>query len=108
MRDHPLNQRLGEFAHVRFHGTKLPEIVHLLWSLAVLKVAPKIVLNCRLAGASPFSHTSYLFRNFDITLVISIAARAASVPRLISSSRQRARAWLSLSKLRTTLMTGIA
>src|SRR5207249_7480470 len=45
-------------------------------------------------------------RNFEITFAISTAARGASVPRLISSSRQRARAWFSSSKLRTALITG--
>src|SRR5436309_14695182 len=107
MGDHSLDQRLGEFTHVLFYRTELPKIVDSFWSFAMLKVAPEIILNGRLAGASPFSNRTYLFRSFDITLAMSTAARAASVPRLISSSRQRARAWDSLSKLRTTLMTGM-
>src|SRR5690242_3398916 len=106
MRDHSFDQRFGEFAHVRFDRAKFPEFIDPFRSFAMLKVAPEIILNRGLAGPSPFSHTTYLLRSFDMTLVISTAARAASVPRLISSSRQRARAWLSLSKLRTTLMTG--
>src|SRR4029077_16317693 len=48
-----------------------------------------------------------LLRTSDKTFAISTAARAASVPRLILFSRQRARAWLSLSKLSTALITGI-
>src|SRR4030095_255970 len=47
-----------------------------------------------------------LLRTSDKTFAISTAARAASVPRLILFSRQRARAWFSLSKLSTALITG--
>ena len=43
-----------------------------------------------------------------MTLAISTAARAASVPRLIFDPRQRSRACSSVSKLRTALITGNA
>src|SRR5215831_592120 len=107
MLDHSFDQRLGEFAHIRFDRTKFPEVVDALGRFAMLKVAPKMILNGRFAGASPFSHTFYLLRNFDMTLQMSMAARAASVPRLIWFSKHRARACSSASKLRTTLITGI-
>ena len=49
----------------------------------MLKIAPEVILDGRFARASPFTHITYLLRNFEITFAISTAARAASVPRLI-------------------------
>ena len=56
----------------------------LLGRATAMQIAPEMKLNRRLPGDAPFSHTS-LFRAqiSDMTLAISIAARAASVPRLI-------------------------
>src|SRR6266480_2746821 len=92
VRNHSFDQRLGKFAHVRFHRTKIPKIVDPFGSFAVLEIAPEVILDGRFARASPFAHINYLLRNFAITFEISTAARAASVPRLISLSRQRSRA----------------
>src|SRR5438270_7564478 len=103
---HAFDERLSKFADARSGRTKFPEIFDLLRRFAVLKIAPKMILNGCFARAPSLPHKIYLLRNFDMTLLISTAARAASVPRLISFSRQRSRACDSLSKLRTTLMTG--
>ena len=66
---------------------------------AVLHVAPEMILQRCLARLSPPAHCYGRVRRSDITLAISIAARAASVPRLIFSSRQRSRASSSLAKV---------
>src|SRR5207247_10556684 len=108
VRNHPFDDRLGKFTHVRFNRTKFPKVVHVLGSFAVLEIAPEVILDGRFARSSPCAHIAYLLRNFAITFEISTAARAASVPRLISFSRHRSRAWVSSSTLRTTLMIGTA
>src|SRR5450755_2759524 len=107
MRDHSFDDRLRELAHVRFHRTKIPEIIDVFRRLTVLEIAPEMILHCGLACFAPFAH-DYLARKSAITFVISRAARAASVPRLILSSRQRSRASPSLLRLSTTLITGTA
>src|ERR1700692_2193857 len=106
MRDHSFDQRLGEFAHARLGRAKFPEILHSLGCLAVLEVAPEMILDARLPRDSTFPHKIYFPRSSDMTPAISTAARAASVPRLILSSRQRSRACSSLSRQSTVLMTG--
>ena len=55
--NHSFDERLGEFAHVRFNRTKFPKIVYVFRSFAVLEIAPEVILNGRFARASPFAHT---------------------------------------------------
>ena len=93
-------------AHARLGRAKFPEILHSLRCLAVLEVAPEMILDGRLPRDSTFPHTIYFPRSPDMTLAISTADHAAWVPRLILSSRQRSRAWVSLSRQSTVLMTG--
>ena len=57
VRNHSFDERLGEFAHVRFNRTKFPKIVYVFRSFAVLEIAPEVILNGRFARASPFAHT---------------------------------------------------
>ena len=106
MRDHSFDERLGKFAHARLGRAKFPEILHSFRCLAVLEVAPEMILDGCLPRDPTFPHTIYFPRSSDMTLAISTAARAASVPRLILSCRQRSRAWSSLSRQSTVLMTG--
>src|SRR5437588_48052 len=72
-------------------GDSFPRGASQIFSDAI-ENAPEVILDGRFARASPFTHITYLFRNFEITFEISTAARAASVPRFISFSRQRSRA----------------
>ena len=104
--DHSFDKGLSEFADAGRSRTKLPEIIDSLGRLAALKIAPEMILNGRFTRSTPFPHKLYLSRNFDKTLAISTAARAASVPRLILFSRHRSWACDSLSRLRTALTTG--
>src|SRR6266550_813218 len=60
VRNHSFDQRLGKFPHVRFHRTKFPKVVHSFGSLAVLKIAPEVILDGRFPRASPFAHITYL------------------------------------------------
>src|SRR5207247_9818619 len=107
MRVHSINQRLGKFADTRFSREKFPEIFHFFRAIAVLHVAPEMILQRGLARLPPPAHRYGRVRRSEITLAISIAARAASVPRLILSSRQRSRASSSLVKVWTQLITGM-
>src|SRR5580704_8557333 len=105
MREHSFDQGLSKFAHIRFGGTHRPKIVDSLGSF--VKIAPKMILNGRLPRFASFSHDrNYERRNSEIVSVIATAARAASVPRLILSPKQRSRACASLFRLRTALMIG--
>src|SRR5439155_19351576 len=106
MRDHSLDQGLRKIADARRRRAKFPEIVDAFRPLAVLQITPEMILDRGFARLSPFAHKTYFPRSFDITSAIFTAARAASVPRLILCSRQRSRASVSLSKLRTALITG--
>src|SRR6476660_3135117 len=115
MRHHPLDQRLCEFAHPRLCGAKFPELIDLVRPFAALEITPEMILNRSFSSAPSFTHyplggletaAPCWLRTSDKTFAISTAARAASVPRLIVFSRQRARAWFSLSKLSTALITG--
>jgi hypothetical protein len=106
VRDHPVDERLGKFAHARSGGTKLPEFVHPLRRAIAMQIPPEMELHCRLPRCSPLSHNNYLPRRFPITSQTETAARAASVPRLISEPRQRSCACASVSKLKTALITG--
>src|SRR4029077_14142241 len=106
MRDHSFDKRLGEFAHARRRRATFTEILPSLRGPAVLEGAPEMILCDSLPRDSTFPHTIYFSRSSDMTLAISTAAHAAWVPRLILSSRQRSRAWVSLSRHRTVLMTG--
>ena len=92
MLHHSLDQRLRKFANAGLDRTKFPKVIDPFRGLAVLEIAPEMILDGRFARASPFAHNRYLLRNFEITFEISTAARAASVPRLILFSRQRLRA----------------
>ena len=56
MRDHSFDERLGEFAHGRFHGAKFEEIVDAFRLISTLEVAPKMILDGRFAGSAPFAH----------------------------------------------------
>ena len=49
-----------------------------------MQIAPEMKLNRGLPGHSPFSHDNYLARKSPMTFAISIAARAASVPRCVA------------------------
>jgi len=82
----------------RFGWKEIPEIFYFFRAIAVLHVAPEMILQRCLARLSPPAHCYGRVRKSDITLAISIAAWAASVPRLIFSSRQRSRASNSLAK----------
>ena len=92
MRGHSFDQRLGEFAHPRRARAKFPKVGNILRSFAMLKIAPKMILNGGFARPAAFSHKTYFARSFDMTPAIFTAARAASVPRLILFLRQRSRA----------------
>ena len=92
MRDHSLDQGLRKIADARRRRAKFPEIVDAFRPLAVLQIAPEMILDRGFARPSPFAHKNYFQRSLDITSAIFTAARAASVPRLISFSRQRSRA----------------
>src|SRR5207253_10239677 len=102
----PVSKRVGEFADARCGWRKFPEIFYFFRAIAVLHVAAEMILPRCLARHSPPAHCYGRVRRSDITLAISIAARAASVPRLIFSSRQRSRASSSLAKVCTQLITG--
>ena len=71
VRNHPFDEWLGEFAHVRFDRTKFPKVTHVFGGFAVLEVAPEVILNGRFARASPFAHTLFVpqlrdhIRNLD-------------------------------------------
>jgi hypothetical protein len=63
MRDHSFDQRLGELAHAWFARTKIPELIELFRTAALLKIAPKVVLN----GGFP------ALRRFPIVISAAIA-----------------------------------
>jgi hypothetical protein len=91
MLDHSVDKRLRKLANPWCCRTKFPKITNLFRSFTALKIAPEMILNRRFACSPSFTH-NYSLRRSDITLAISTAARAASVPRLILFSRQRSRA----------------
>src|SRR5215475_1708967 len=101
MGNHSIDQGLCEFAHPRCCRTKLPKLIDLVRTFATLKIAPEMILDRSFSGSATFTHYPsavwkppllVLLRTSDKTFAISTAARAASVPRLILFSRQRARA----------------
>jgi hypothetical protein len=49
---------LGELAHAWRCGAKFPELVHAFRGSVAVQIAPKMKLNRRLPGDSPFSHNS--------------------------------------------------
>src|SRR6266404_4864601 len=85
---HSFDEGLREFTNARRGRAKFPKVIEPLRRLAVLKIAPKMILNRGLPRLAPLSH-GYLVRKSAMTLVIPIAVRAASVPRLSVSPRQR-------------------
>src|SRR5581483_2965660 len=105
MRAHSLDERLGKIAHALFRRQKFPELIDLLRRVAALQVAPERILQGRFARFATFTH-HLLSRSSAMTLEISTAARAASVPRLILSSRQRSRASFTWFPLKTAWMIG--
>src|SRR5437870_7319613 len=75
MRIHSINKRLGKFADARFGWEKFPEIFYFFRAIAVLHVAPEMILQRCLARLPPPPHCSGRARRSDITLAISIPAR---------------------------------
>src|SRR5438045_9345207 len=92
MRDHSLDQGLREIADTKRRRAKFPEIVEAFRPVAVLQIAPEMILNRGLARPSPFAHKNYFQRSLDITSSIFTAPRDARGTRLISFSRQRSHA----------------
>ena len=56
MFDHSFDERLGELAHIRFHRTKVPEIVDAFGCFTVLEIAPKMILDRGFTCFAPFTH----------------------------------------------------
>src|ERR1044072_610701 len=56
MRNHSIDQRLGEFAHALCRRTKLPKIIDLVRPFAALEVTPEMILNCSFSSAPSFTH----------------------------------------------------
>src|ERR1700747_3837809 len=58
MRDHPLDQRLREFAHPRLCRAKFPELIDLVRPFAVLEITPEMILNGSFPRSATFTHNS--------------------------------------------------
>src|SRR5262249_25455191 len=99
MREDAFNQWTGELLHAALGRTQLPELLNRIGAFAAMKVAPEMILKHGAPCHSSFTH-GYR-RSSASTLVIAKAARAASVPRFISFSRQRFLACSSSLRLRT-------
>src|ERR1700747_2277821 len=58
MRDHPLDQRLREFAHPRLCRAKFPELIDLVRPFTVLEITPEMILNGSFPRSATFTHGS--------------------------------------------------
>src|SRR5205814_2264070 len=87
VREHSFDEWLREELDVVLRRAERPEFLDRFRSVATVKIAPEMVLERGSPRGMTFAHC-YLRRS-AMRLAISKAARAASVPRLCSSSRQR-------------------